>query len=150
MQEAAPVLGLQSAYLGALSLAARVGWWVMKSPGQRQVGWAPEVFAEVCPGLAKGQIGKEFGNESHLRGAQAGDRPGMQPVGIASPTLVPWAPFSSAAVAQIVHLLQASWEAEVRKKPGIPRSCKNSSRLKKQVIAATVSRATVLMENNQS
>lgn len=76
--------------------------------------------------MRKGQIGKEFGNESHLRGAQAGDRPGMQPVGIASPTLVPWAPLGSAAVAQIVQLQASvvSWEAEVRKKPGIPRSCK--------------------------
>lgn len=87
--------------------------------------------------MRKGQIGKEFGNESHLRGAQAGDRPGMQPVGIASPTLVPWAPFSSAAVAQIVHVaglrsfLGGRSEEEARN----PQELQNSSRLKKQVIA---------------
>lgn len=87
--------------------------------------------------MRKEQIGKEFGNESHLRGAQAGDRPGMQPVGIASPTLVPWAPFGSAAVAQIVNvaglrsLLGGRSEEEARN----PQELQNSSRLKKQVIA---------------
>lgn len=102
--------------------------------------------------MRKEQIGKEFGNESHLHGAQAGDRPGMQPVGITSPMLVPWAPFSYAAVVQIVHvaglhsLLGGRSEEEARK----PKELQNSSHLKKQVIAVTVSRATVLMENNQS
>lgn len=100
--------------------------------------------------MRKEQIGKEFGNESHLCGAQAGDRPGMQPVGIASPTLVPWAPFSSAAVAQIVHLVHGLLGGRSEEEARNPQELQNSSRLKKQVIAVTVSRATVLMENNQS
>lgn len=67
----APVLGLQAAFPGVLSPAARVDWWIIKSLARvadRLGSWG--VLQGSVLGLRKEQIEKEFGNESCLQGTQ--------------------------------------------------------------------------------